>query len=94
MAQALVFADLAALKPLGIEADRYPSRDYGRCQEIADAACFLGFDGLIAPSARWPAQNAMLFTDRIAPAELILVESDRELIDWRAWRKAQRKPGS
>ena len=65
----------------------------GSSQPI-DAACFLGFDGLIAPSARWPAQNAMLFTDRIAPAELILVESDRKLIDWRAWRKAQRKPGS
>lgn len=94
MEQALVFADLAALKPFGIEAERYPSRDYGRCQAIADAAYFLGFDGLIAPSARWPTQNAMLFTDRIAPADLILVASDHAPIDWKAWRAAHRRAGS
>jgi hypothetical protein len=33
-----------------------------RTQEIADSAYFLGFDGLIAPGARWACLNLVLFT--------------------------------
>ncbi|MBM3574071.1 MAG: hypothetical protein FJX52_17180 [Alphaproteobacteria bacterium] len=39
-----------------------------RPHEIAEAACFLGFDGLIASSARWDCLNLVLFTGRLPPA--------------------------
>ena len=59
----------------------------GRTQEIADAAFFLGFDGLIAPSARWPCSNFVLFTDRIPPGLLDLAKTSEAPIDWSDWRK-------
>lgn len=85
----LKIADLAALKALGISRETYASLSYERCQEIGDAAQFLGFDGILAPSARWPCQNLVLFVDRFDPDDLQLVDS--EPVDWPAWRKAPRK---
>ena len=52
-AQTLKLADLPTLARLGVDTDRYADRDYSRTQPVAEAAFFLGFDGLIAPSARW-----------------------------------------
>jgi hypothetical protein len=86
----LVFADLAALGRVGVEAATYRERDYTRTQAIADAAFFLGFDGLIAPSARWACQNLVLFTDRLAPDRLAVTGQGAEPIDWAAWRKRNR----
>jgi hypothetical protein len=85
----LHFADLSALAPLGVDGDRYGEILYGRTQAIGDAADFLGFDGLIAPNARWPCQNLVIFTDRVAPADLEIVSS--VAIDWTTWRKASRR---
>ena len=86
-AQALRLADLPTLNRLGVDAARYADRDYGRTQEIADAAYFLGFDGLIAPSARWPCLNLVLFTDRIPPDRIRVVEARNRPVSWNAWRK-------
>ena len=85
----LRIANLEALEGLGVSRKTYQSLSYERCQEIGDAAQFLGFDGILAPSARWPCQNLVLFIDRIEPDELQLVES--EPVDWHSWREAQRK---
>lgn len=85
----LKIADLEALEGLGVSRETYQSLTYDRCQEIGDAAQFLGFDGILAPSARWPCQNLVLFVDRLEPDDLHLVES--EPIDWQAWRETQRK---
>lgn len=85
----LKIADLEALEGLGVNRDSYQSLSYGRCQEIGDAAQFLGFDGILAPSARWPCRNLVLFVDRLEPDALRLVES--EPVDWQAWREGQRK---
>jgi RES domain-containing protein len=85
----LKIADIEALERLGIARETYPSLTYDRCQEIGDAAQFLGFDGILAPSARWPCQNLVLFMDRLAPGDLELVES--EPVDWAVWRESQRK---
>jgi hypothetical protein len=49
----LKFADLNEPKPLGVDVKDYAKVLYGRTQEIGDAAAFLGFDGIIAPNARW-----------------------------------------
>jgi RES domain-containing protein len=85
----LRFADLSALAPLGVDGARYGEILYRRTQAIGDAADFLGFDGLIAPNVRWPCQNLMIFTDRLAPADLEVLSV--AAIDWKAWRKASRR---
>jgi hypothetical protein len=85
----LHFADLTALAPLGVDAARYRDILYRRTQAIGDAADFLGFDGLIAPNARWPCQNLVIFTDRLAPADLEVLSV--VVIDWTDWRKASRR---
>lgn len=85
----LKIANLEALEGLGVSSATYKTLSYERCQEIGDAAQFLGFDGILAPSARWPCQNLVLFVDRLEPDELQLMES--EPVDWQAWRNAQRK---
>ena len=77
----LVKADLAAL---GVDMARYGERDYGRTQAIGAALVFLGFDGLIAPSARWPCDNLMIFGDNHALTET-LEAVDEELVEWREW---------
>lgn len=87
----LKIADLEALESLGISRATYRSLSYERCQEIGDAAQFLGFDGILAPSARWPCHNLVLFVDRLEPDELQLAQS--EAVDWPVWREAQRKKG-
>ena len=64
---------------------RYGERDYERTQAIGDAAYFLGFDGLLVPSARWDCQNLVVFTDQLTPADMAVEES--AVVDWSAWRK-------
>jgi hypothetical protein len=89
--ETLRLADLPTLAALGVDTARYRERDYRRTQAIADAAFFLGFDGLIAPSSRWTCLNAMLFTDRIAPGAIVVEETEALPVDWRAWRENQAK---
>jgi RES domain-containing protein len=86
----LHLADLTSLEKLGVETGRYTEREYGKTQDIADAAYFLGFDGLIVPSARWPCANAVLFTERIAPAALALQTTEEDAVNWAEWRKNHR----
>lgn len=80
----LKLADLQAVEALGVTPETYGTLDYGRCQEIGDAAAFLGFDGILAPSARWPCQNLILFSESYGPDELQVVESAP--VDWADWR--------
>ena len=77
----LSYADLTML---GVDLDRHGERDYAPTQKIGAALAFLGIDGLIAPSARWPCNNLMIFggnhtlTERLEPIA-------EETIEWRAW---------
>ncbi len=85
----LVLADLGQLTGLGVDEHRYREMLYGRTREIADAAAFLGFDGLIAPSARWSCETIVLFLDTfnlegIQPLTL-------SPIDWVEWRARHRR---
>lgn len=89
-ARTLRIADLGALQKLGVDTAAYRERRYERTQEIADAAYFFDFDGLIAPSARWDCANLMLFTGKLAPDDIEIVASAPEAIDWRAWRASRR----
>lgn len=89
----LDLTDEAALAALGLDMTRYRDRRYERTQAIADAAFFLGFNGLLAPSARWPCRNLVLFTDRIPSDRLDLLESEPEPVDWDEWRRLHRGAG-
>lgn len=84
----LRFAEPGALAGLGVTVARYGSFDDGATQAIAAAAHFLEFDGLIVPSARSPALNLVLFTDRLDPAARLEVLAS-EPVDWAAWRAAR-----
>lgn len=83
--QKLVLADMDELRRLGVEDSRYRELLYDRTQEIAAAASFLGFDGLIAPSARWECQNIVLFLDAVDTQEIQTISS--QPVDWKAWRQ-------
>ena len=82
----LVLADMAQLVRLGVEDSRYREILYDRTQEIGAAAAFLGFDGLIAPSARWNCRTIVLFLDAIDPDEIRTVAV--QPVDWAGWRQA------
>ena len=82
--RSLVLADMDALARLGVVPSRYGEILYDRTQEIADAACFMGYDGIIAPSARWACQNVILFLDEIDLEDIEEVSSTP--VDWSAWR--------
>jgi RES domain-containing protein len=84
--QTLVLADMAQLKRLGVDEGRYRELLYDRTQQIGAAAAFLGFDGLIVPSARWECQNIILFLDAVDLNDLRQVSV--EPIDWAAWRQS------
>ncbi len=81
----LRLADLAALSELGVDTASFGDLNYQRTQEIADAAAFLGFDGIMAPSARWDCLNLILFCDRLEPDDL--TDTASEVVDWDAWRE-------
>ena len=86
MAGSLVLADMDALARLGVVRQQFGQMLYGRTQEIADAAFFMGYDGIIAPSARWACQNIVLFLDKVDLDDIEEVGSGSSRIDWKAWR--------
>lgn len=81
----LQLAQLEQLEPLGVDIARYKSLDYEATQAIAAAARFLGFDGLMVPSARFECANLVLFTNH---AQLQLISSEK--VNWADWRRKQR----
>ena len=84
-ARTLRLKNLEAMRPLGVDPARYREILYEATQAIGDAAYFLGFDSIIAPNARWSCNNLILFTDRIAPADLEVVEFSK--VNFDQWRK-------
>lgn len=75
------------LESLGVDNDAYGTILYDATQQVGAAVAYLGFDGLIAPSARWQSDNLMLFQENVggkfSPAIL-----QTETIDWQAWARA------
>jgi hypothetical protein len=85
--RALDLTDFSILSKLGVDISRYQDRNYAVTPSLADIAYFLGFDALLAPSARWPCVNAVLFTDKIEPANLSVEATEQDPIDWEEWRR-------
>ena len=93
LASCLRFASLDALISCGLQTATFGQlshaereQEYPRTQEIAEAAYFLGRDGLIAPSARAECPNLIIFCDQAGAGAFNVVE-DHGLIDWGIWRK-------
>jgi RES domain-containing protein len=86
--ETLRLASTEALLGLGVEEARYREVLYDRTQAISDAAQFMGFDGLIVPSARWDCLNLVLFADSLDLDEIDIEE--KSAIDWEAWRNRPR----
>lgn len=74
------------LQALGVIDSDFAAINCPRTQQIGDAVQFLGFDGLIAPSARWNCDNLMLFPDSVGP-DVLLEAVSSENVDWHAWAK-------
>lgn len=94
--RALQLLDLEALGRLGLDVSTYGRlsyrerrAEYPRSQDIAEAAHFLGFDGLIVPSARWSGKNAVLFCNPLPPSARYHVK-DHGLIDWKDWEETNK----
>lgn len=77
--------EMGMLEKLGVATASFSGLDYMRTQAIGDAAYFLGFDGLIVPSARSQFLNLVHFDARIDAADAEVEQS--EPIDWKAWRQ-------
>ncbi len=76
-----------SLEGLGVDMARYGERDYPLTQSIGAALAFLGLDGLIAPSARWPCDNLMLYQSNHMLLTERLEVIEEEQVDWGAWAR-------
>lgn len=74
------------LKKLGVNLEEFSMRDYSATQRIGSAIDFLGYDGLIAPSARWQCNNLMIYTENHSMDEDLEVVETLEF-DWLTWAK-------
>ena len=81
----LIRADLATL---GVSDASHSIVNYHRTQQIGDAVQFLEFDGLIAPSARWPCENLILFPENMGDGAM-LTPAASESVDWFSWATEQ-----
>jgi RES domain-containing protein len=88
LSSCLRIASLADLAALGMQTAAFGQlsyaereQEYPRSQEVAEAAQFIGRDGIIVPSARseWP--NIVVFCEP-AGAGAVEVIKDHGLIDW------------
>lgn len=79
----LIRADLASL---GVEDSRYETVYYERTQEIGAAVAFLGCDGLIAPNARWPCENLMIYMDNV-PLDRVFAVTHESSVNWIEWAR-------
>lgn len=79
----LTLLDVDRLTALGVEMSRYRDILYARTREIGAAAAFLGYDGLISPSARFSCANLVIFLGNARAGAI--AERDSSAVDWRVW---------
>lgn len=91
--RALKLVDVEALSSLGVDTSRYGQlmyqereTEYPRCQDVAEVAHFLEFDGLIVPSARWDCKNIVLFCDQLEQGS-VEATTDQGPVDWVQWEQ-------
>ena len=55
---------------LGIDGDSHQEQ-WSRCQEIGAAANFMGFDGILVPSARFSGDNLVILTENMGEGSFV-----------------------
>jgi len=65
---------------IGVGSDQLAAEDWTLCQEMAKAAHFLGYQGIVAPSATGTGTVVAVFADRITAMDLEVIET-RQLSD-------------
>ncbi|GKY89448.1 RES family NAD+ phosphorylase [Sinisalibacter aestuarii] len=98
----LDLSDLATIAALGVNTASYGqlsyaerADEYPRCQEVAEAAHFLGsgndrlIQGLKVPNARWDCSNLVIFCDNAGPGSFEEVK-DHGPVDWSEWERQMR----
>ncbi|RLJ16773.1 RES domain-containing protein [bacterium endosymbiont of Escarpia laminata] len=80
----LIYADL---EQLDVEESLYHTTNYERTQSIGEAVEFLGFDGLMVPSARWDCEHLVIFPNQLSDTDIQLVVLEKEIVDWKDWIK-------
>lgn len=79
----LILNDMTVLESLGVDPETYNQMLYEKTQAIGAAAEFLGYDGLLVPSARWDCQNLILFPNHDMDS---IEEVKRQDVNWSEWR--------
>lgn len=78
----LIYTDL---EQLGIEKSLYQTTNYKQTQEIGEAVEFLGYDGLIVPSARWNCEHLVIFPNQLSSIGFRLIILEKIVVDWKVW---------
>jgi RES domain-containing protein len=71
--QRVIEIDEVTLQKLGISREALEALDHAPCREIGGAVNWLGFEGLIVPSARSNGQNLVIYIGHQDPAGLFEV---------------------
>ena len=66
------------LSLLGIDCDTFQEQ-WDICQEIGAAANLIGYDGILAPSARFDGDNLMILTENLGNASLVEARDEDEI---------------
>lgn len=73
--------DFGALETLHVAQSDYGDRECSRTQEISDAANYLGYDGLIVPSARYECRNLIIYIQNLA-GDWVVEEDESKPFLW------------
>jgi len=65
LAAVVDMTDRTLLTTAGVGDEQLASPNHVPCQTVGGAAHWLGYDGLLVPSARAPGNNLVVFTDRM-----------------------------
>ena len=76
------------LARLGLDESSYEGHNYAVEQAISAAAKFLGFEAILVPNARYRCNNLVIYTEVVDGGTLNAESS--EIVDWNAWRAANR----
>jgi RES domain-containing protein len=74
--QVLDLREEATLGIIGLELEDISDDDWTACQGVGHAAYFLGFDGVLAPSATGAGLVLAAFESRLSPGQLTLLRSE------------------
>lgn len=67
----LDLTDASTVSAVGVTAAQLAADDPGACQAIGDAAHYLGFEAVLAPSATGRGSALAIYTDRLQPSSIL-----------------------